>query len=681
MTQGFKATLFAGVITLGVVAPVFAAAPVITDIPDVTIGDLEDAVADTFVYDAPFSLNDYVTYDGAKSGLLWSFGESENDGAAANEYTINGVGAAVSGDANLAAEETGHANTLNPTTPIPTTSTTTLFRDIAFSPVGGPNSTPTAGAADGKVVTYYVSDGTNVDSAQALIRTVDGAADSLSASEGWVERVDDSDFSSSGWVSSGIQSEGVSNSKVAGALKITLTPTSGKSRVFGWVNNSLLDYNDVGANRFVRGKFYISTSNFILSPVNETPAFRLRVTNAGSINAAAHFEYVQTAISAPAHEPRYAQAANPTAEAEAGFFLRPGDIATVPSLYRVNLDPVDVAAAAGSKIGALMESYSFSDAANGELTLHEVILGTYDALSDAQGTVLFNYNRTSSATPLIDGEGGPKQMTGGPFNFEANFENGRRQKLFFPGFDAGSYATNTNEGANGLVGSTELVPTSLFGVDLLNVESLNNADKLRIEPGKLYNAKFYATSDMKAESSDPNEAVQGNLRFRFQTAASTLSYLMEVTSVAGPDLSEDGVADDIAAQALPGINSTNPDTDPSLAFAGENGGWYSVVVSSPISSDGIRQDYEDFDAFGGGGFFTLGAQPGPGSASASHKDVVLGVDLIQVATDITVTGPTGPVVAEGYAQPNHSVVRIGAVEVRSYPEVNDGGYDYDGNAL
>lgn len=684
MTQGFKATLFAGIMTFGVMAPAHAAAPVINNIPDVTIGDVDAPSANLFEYAAPLTLNDHVTYDGDKSTLAWSFGERDSDGLGANQYTINGVPAAVQGDTALAEEATnGYPNTKSPADAIDGSGATTTFRDIILSPAGSsgpfadPSTTEAQAAADGKVITYFVSDGSNVDSATAMVRSVDGGSSTLTSPSSWDEKVVDSDFTD--WVESGVPSAGVDVTRGSDGLSISLTPTSGVGRVYGWKKNDMMQYNDVGADKIVRGKFYISTSNAINAATNQVPGFRLRVTNEGAVDQAAHFEYAVTALASPAHEPRYAFGENPDAETKAGKFLRPSNSATQPSLYRLDFDPTDVPAAAGSNIGALMESYTYSDEANGTLKLHEVVLGTYDAPQDADGTLVFEYDRRYG---LNSGAGGAKVMESGAFNVEANFEPGRRQKLFVPGdgppFDGpagGPYATNMigiDYGLDaGLIATTRNTDLNRFAMGLLDVQSVSNAERVRISPDKLYRAKFYALAILPAHSENPNEIVQGNMRFRFQTAADTVSYLYELSSRA---VSQGDETDAIAVQAIPSNQAQNSDTDAVYEvdpILGAKGGWYNITVASPLDTDGIRKNE-------GNDFGTLGAAPGPGSAADSIRDVKLGVDLIQAPTHLVIA-PGEPAIQ--FAQPNHAEVGLQAIKVYEFDAIDDGGYDYTAPAL
>jgi hypothetical protein len=341
--------------------------------------------------------------------------------------------------------------------------------------------------------------------------------------------------------------------------------------------------------------------------------------------------------------------------------LRPSGTAATPSIYKVDFDPIDVPAAAGTDIGAFIESYTAQDPANATLSLLEFAMATYDAKTDGEGTLIYEYNRADGLADATSA-GGVKTLGIGAFNHEANFEPGRRQDLYLPNIDPGPYASVTDAGTAGLVADTDAVNQDVFGIAILNVFSTAEADRLRVEANKLYRAKFYATSVVPTSATLPTE-IQGNMRFRFQTASSAASYMLDLGTLAGFSTTPQG--DALAAQVLPGIGSANPDQDATLNTAGEAGGWYNVIVASPLDPDAIRQDQsEDFGLFG--------AAPGPGAALPSGKDVSLGVDLIQIPDSLNLGG--GLVIPFG--RPNRAHIRISAIEVYSYAPIDDGGYDY-----
>ncbi len=683
MSHGFKATLFAGAITLSAFAPAFAAAPIISNLPDVTVGDLEDSTdSNLFVFSDAFQFSDYVAdQDTTDTALLWSFGEFSG-GLADSQYMINGVTAVNAGTAAvLADQQNDHENAVAPgIKQINLLTDSASFRDIILSPLpdAAPYPEPTedeeTSASAGKVIRYYVSDGTNVAFNDAFINTVNDAADSTSPvvyEPGYVPVITDETLSGDGWVNSGLAWDAVSTNKANGELSITVQPTTAKSRIYGWTNPGLMDYDDVGADKFVRGKFYVFTDVNILNPVNQVPNFRLRITHENAVNAAVHYELAQTGLSGTDTEPGYGQQNNPDAELKAGYWLRPADTtySPTPSLYRLDFDPVDVPAAAGSKIGALMESYTISDTANGSLFLTEVQLGTYNAL-DNSGELIYEYRRDQD---LSEGAGGAKAIGGGGFNHEASLVAGELQDIYLPGVDPGNYYSFTDQGAAGVFADTGAVEDDVFGVGLLNFLSVNNVDKVRVEKGKLYHARFYATAPVATDSDNADTDRQGAIRFRFQTAANTVSYLLDMTSLAAGTLVTPATpnGDDIAAQALPGIGSQNPDTDASLDTAGEDGGWYSVVASSPLDDFGIRNDVNELFETTNNVHFFFNAEPGPGAAGDSARDVTLGVDLIKAPRSVATS--FGPVAFDA----SRAVVRISAVEVYEYPSIDDGGFEFD----
>jgi hypothetical protein len=677
MVKGFKATLFAGVISLSAFAPAYAAAPVISGLPDIQIGDMEDSGStdsNLFVFSNAFSFSDYVTdADTPDNQLKWSFGEFTNSAMSAgnqdSQYAINGVTAVNKGTTAIALDEAaGNVLAKNPgANQINSSTDVANFRDIVFSPGTGsgpfpdPSPSDAAAAEAGKALRFYVADAEgNLGYQDILIETVDDEFDVSTGTDGYQEVLRDTDFTS-GWQQSGIDSAEVDIAAAPGQLNIIVQPAVARTRILGWGNGSLLPYDSVGTTKFVRGKFYVTTSNAFAAPTNTVPNFRLRVFNEGPVAAAAHFEYAQTGYTAPAHEPFYGIANNPVMEAFANS-LRPSGTAATPSIYKVDFDPVDVPAAAGTDIGAFIESYTAQDPANATLSLVEFAMATYDAKTDAEGTLVYEYNRADGLADATSA-GGVKELGAGAFNHEANFEPGRRQDLYLPFVDPGPYASVTDTGATGLVADTDAVTQDVFGIAILNVFSTAEADRLRIEANKLYRARFYATAAVPTTSANLTEEIQGNMRFRFQTVSAAASYMLDLGTLAGFSTTPEG--DALAAQVLPGLGSQNPEQDATLNTAGEAGGWYNVMIASPLDADAIREDQgDDFGLFG--------AAPGPGSPLPSGKDVSLGVDLIQIPDSLVL----GPGVEIPFGRPNRGHIRISAIKVFTYPAIDDGGYDY-----
>ena len=132
--------------------------------------------------------------------------------------------------------------------------------------------------------------------------------------------------------------------------------------------------------------------------------------------------------------------------------------------------------------------------------------------------------------------------------------------------------------------------------------------RVRVEEAKQYKIRFHITSTNNA-----NQNAQ--LRLRGRAVKFYWSQKLEVGGAFGAG-SENNV---IAQQSLPGIGAQNPDKNSS-----ENGGWYTMVVHSPMSTD-IRPDVAGTLA---DRMPRITAQPGPGTAASSARDLRFGFDLI-----------------------------------------------------
>jgi hypothetical protein len=161
MKKGLVTALFVGAIAFSGIGA-YAAAPVIGNLPDVTVGDLDapncvGSGQNVFVFTNAFRFDTYVTdADTPVGNLLWSFDEGDDPVAPTTQwYQINGINPVLLGDALIAADELANfpahvnpgASQLNAVSPWAS------FEDISFDPE---HST-------GKTVRFYASDGTNVD--------------------------------------------------------------------------------------------------------------------------------------------------------------------------------------------------------------------------------------------------------------------------------------------------------------------------------------------------------------------------------------------------------------------------------------------------------------------------------------------------------------------------------------
>jgi len=194
---------------------VFAYAPVISPLPDIWIGDMEDNVGtvdnNLFRFSDAFDLDLYVTdEDTTISTLAWSFYE----GGAGN-LQVNGV-------TELAAESDAvNASALGKDIrhqAAPFDDSQVDFWDLKDSPL--PLSVPYPTPADplNEVVSFFVTDGAFVDSYDIIVQADDGGFDNASASTSW-EKVDEFYFegTTEGWTFTG-PSANAADAAYAGAF-------------------------------------------------------------------------------------------------------------------------------------------------------------------------------------------------------------------------------------------------------------------------------------------------------------------------------------------------------------------------------------------------------------------------------------------------------------------------------
>jgi len=602
------------------------------------------------------------------------------------EFTINGKNPVVVGAVNNFNEETtptslsktanGGAGKINATSDYAT------FRDILFSPGTGTPPPPftlslTAGQIaysgnTGKNVVLYVADDTqNVAYDIIKVKTKDQGFDLVSSSFTILSDQGLNNGPITGWEQSGLnQTSGdVANSPGGGTaadeadrtdntntayngtagspsgattteLGTIVRAATGRTRLLGWTNlNSAVTYP--GSSSYLRGKVYVYTTNGAADATNKYPPFRARLQQGGAVIGWLNMSYVTTGNTGAGGGDgsiSYTAFDDANAETVAGQYLKPSRTASKPSLYRVDFDPVDVPAATARPIIPTFESFAFQDPTAGTIFLTQFTIGAYPALTDAAGTQILAYTRATSAasqgfTLGVAGAGIGSQG----FLVENDFTPGYRQHLFLPPplgtFSTGQAQTTENIGTTGLLvdtGAGNSNYSNRFVVGVGNLDYSNLAQRPRIQANKLYRGRFFGSSDVPTTAAAAATERQAAVRFRLQSAANCVSSYIEfagpiatsANTSGGPtdNVYKDGV---IYGQAAPGINCVNPDTDPTLLPAGYQGGWYTVLMSSPLNMD-IRRDVGGTIA---SAFGSLASQPGPGVNSASKRDIAFGTDV------------------------------------------------------
>lgn len=282
MKKGLLMTLIAGSIALfGLVSTVYAEGPVVSQIPDIIIGDGEDneeSTVDLNIFEFPDALDlaDYVTdVNTTSSWIIWRF-EAETEDAtptpiATTDYSVNGYQVGDTEAANL---------TNVPTTGgIPTGASADTIIDLineTVSPGGSSGDAPFTTPSDDYVraITFFASDGTLEDSSTFEIKIADGtlaepAYDSVGPE--WTMGVASYDFETGaqGWSASTDLGYGnPSSSSSGGALSFTASTTSDQYGI--WESPS--DAIDYVADSVYRVTWSMSTTQ---ANTDEVPGMRL----------------------------------------------------------------------------------------------------------------------------------------------------------------------------------------------------------------------------------------------------------------------------------------------------------------------------------------------------------------------------------------------------------------------
>jgi hypothetical protein len=151
----------------------------------------------------------------------------------------------------------------------------------------------------------------------------------------------------------------------------------------------------------------------------------------------------------------------------------------------------------------------------------------------------------------------------------------------------------------------------------------NLAAHPRVEANKQYKVRFHITSTQQTNQ-------QAAVWCRIRSIKFGWSYKLELAGgfSTGGSFASPGANNIIAQQTSPGIGCLNPDQK----VAGENGGWYTGMMHTPMSAD-IRSDYPDGTPLSTS-MPMISGQAGPGVSVDSRRDIRVGTTLVD-SLDIT----------------------------------------------
>jgi hypothetical protein len=574
-------SLFAVAISMSCVFG-FAAAPVIRDLPSVNIGDNENNIGtdnNFFVFTNAFKLDDYISQSGGSpiASLIWSFDEASAIDGDVQWFQINGLDPVLLGNTAIANDQAaGFTAHKTPTNNLRAVSNMASFRDVVLSPVSGaPPFTPTptdlSNHATGKIVRFYASNGTEVGFKNTVVQSVDGTSDSLSGGGTFFTVTQDDTFTTgdpssttvTGWQFSGNTLSTKVYSAANAAIGVSIATSSNLFRSGGWQANAgeWLEYSLVNTASVVRAKYYMYASPTTAGNKNQIPSIRLRLQERFAVTNG-------LVVSG--------NIGNPATDAITQELL-PSENPALPSLYRVDFVPICTPFMSSSIYEGFQrywDVYGDQPGFSGTIGMTESVIGMYP--------------RT-----LIDPSVGTLGKTYTGADFYTYYPSDNSTLVYVTTTTPGAFPTSGTAPLPTIVekptgveldsslvtGATNVgVPVREFNPpqDTTNFPSLVRADE-----GQQYVVRWHLTSTKATNR-------QSHVRLRARSIGFGWSTQLELGGAwisSGPPTSSGGANNQIAQEAHPGVGSLNPDK----LVAGENGGWYTQVLPTPISTD-IRPD-------------------------------------------------------------------------------------------
>ncbi|AXA36325.1 MAG: immune inhibitor A [Candidatus Sumerlaea chitinivorans] len=414
---------------------------------------------------------------------------------------------------------------------------------------------------------------------------------------GWSEFVRIPDATAPGYAETDVDSANT-------ALRARVSASPDRYRIVGWFTNASnwLPYSVVGPDRYVRGKFYVyATGQTNPSQINSIPNLRMRLANRFAVSSILEVHHHVGA--AAGDEPVTSE-------------VRPSTDPERPSLYRVDFDPVDVPYLIGNPytegILRAFEAYSFEPQDNGYICLTESSIGVYPKSIVTPTSAALMWRKTYEVADL-----NPFLPNASWDLYSLDFSAVPSGQGYVPPRDIDFTPEIIYSATTGVTVDSTSLDNRVDGRYLVGIATLDFdpgsdlAQRVRVEENKQYMVRFHVTSTQ-----------QSNLNPQMRCRARTLRFgWAQKYEVGGAWAINTPAHSTIAAQALPGIGCLNPDKIGPFDF---RGGWYTLIMHSPMNVD-IRPELSGPLAVR---MPNLSAQPGPGVAAPSLRDLKVGFDLI-----------------------------------------------------
>ncbi|MBX7244805.1 MAG: hypothetical protein K1X53_04860, partial [Candidatus Sumerlaeaceae bacterium] len=403
----------------------------------------------------------------------------------------------------------------------------------------------------------------------------------ISSDDGFTTDITTTNANAPGWFysSSGGTNSGTYDSANS-ALRINQTAMAalGRFNVSGWTTtiSDWLPYAMVGTGKVVRGKFFVYASGQTPNTQNIIPNLRLKLQNASAV--ACELEVLATN-----------SAINDT-EDQRGYEMQPSRNSSLPSLYRLDYDPVDVPYLASNGqsqgfggIQRTFEAYSIGlPQVNGNLNLAQSVIGVYPSAYIADGAALAD----APYRTYVTGPTGLQNFNGSDYSsYKITGISGNSLGTVSTAPPLPTIVYNSSTGvtmdtsvlassSNLYVASADFSPIPKAGS---NWVTSDYQTAVKVEEGKQYKLRFHMVSSRAS-----------NLQSQIRVRARSNRFLWAVKQEFGGAYPTNNTVNiNIAAQTLPGIGCLNPDTG--TLPSGTDGGWYTLIFHTPLSAD-IRPD-------------------------------------------------------------------------------------------
>ncbi|PKO16778.1 hypothetical protein CVU37_10530 [candidate division BRC1 bacterium HGW-BRC1-1] len=411
--------------------------------------------------------------------------------------------------------------------------------------------------------------------------------------------------------------------QAAGAYRAHIVPRDGYTRVSGVIENSAnwLPYSSIGPNNYVRAKFFVYAGEQVAS--GTIPNMRLRVQARFAENSMLE---VWNHLNADPHATSYS-----------GDFA-PSTNPARPSVYRVDIDPVDVPYLvqnpAVEGVQRAFEAFSIDPQDTGFLALTESVVGVYPVSALDPTIAPVKVFQAGDNLDIVAADG--YIYVPGP------------EPYAFGGVDrSGVVPTWSINDTDGITIDSTTIPADKIGVAVVDLATDDlPANRLRVEQGKQYKIRFRLTSTQQANR-------QPQIRVRARTVKYNWTQKLEM----GGAWAEGPQNNALAQQLLPGVGSLNPDNLNADSSVVANGGWYTMLFNGPMSLE-IRPEFP-FGTPLSTRMPNLGTEPGPGVNAPSMRDIMLGLDMLDSIT------------TNGNQNLEQGRVTLDRVEVYSYDRVPD----------